>query len=576
MLLIVQLMISHQLIAEDNETIFYEITGAPEHIKDNIQIYLSHKNYDCMALLSEVSQQRKDLISQTELAVQPFGYFNSMVTITKGLDSQCKPLKLSIELGNLTVIKNSTIEVVGGDEAFKKLLTSHQLQVEQPLIQSRYESLKNQLLQLANDRLYLDAEFTKQRIVVYPETNTAELQLMFDTGQRYQISEVKLSPYHKDNPNNYLDPVFIDRLITIKPQQYITYNDLYQLQQKLNSYGYFEQVLIEIEEQAKADNGVPLNIKLAPANKFDYAVGLGFSTDAGVKASFKYNNHRINNKGHQYSSQLNLSELSNELTGVYKMPSKSKPASEWFSWQLGYRDEKTDLVDSQTSKLGVSQTRIKHNRWQNINFIDLLHEKFDTGEGAEESLLLVPGVSWSITQADQLPRPLRGYKLQAEIKGASEDVFSDASFVQLTLQGKYIQSVSDRNRLIYRAQIGTTASSDFDDLPTTYRFFAGGDQNIRGYDYESISPVNNDGDLIGGKHQLVGSVEFEHQFAPQWAVAAFTDFGDAFSDDFDFKYSVGTGLRWFSPIGPIRLDLGVPLNQEGHDFRLHVTIGPDL
>jgi translocation and assembly module TamA len=130
--------------------------------------------------------------------------------------------------------------------------------------------------------------------------------------------------------------------------------------------------------------------------------------------------------------------------------------------------------------------------------------------------------------------------------------------------------------MLYRAQIGTTASSDFNELPTTYRFFAGGDQSIRGFDYESISPINDDGDLVGGKHQAIGSIEFEHQIASQWAVAAFTDFGDAFSEELDFKYSVGAGVRWFSPIGPIRVDLGVPINEDTKDFRLHVTIGPDL
>ena len=335
-------------------------------------------------------------------------------------------------------------------------------------------------------------------------------------------------------------------------------------------------MVFDIDQMAKVNGQVPINIKLIPAAKFDYSVGFGYSTDQGAKASFKYNNYRINDRGHQLNSHLNLSELSNEFASAYKIPSSKRPAAKWYSLQLGYRDETTDNVDSQTSKIGLSQTRIIANRWQNINFIDLLHETFDTGVVEGESLLVVPGISWSLTDADNLARPSHGYKVQTELKGASEDLFSDASFAQLTLSGKYIHSIGSTNRVLYRAQLGTTASSDFDELPTTYRFFAGGDQSIRGFDYETISPLNSSGDLAGAKHLAVASIEFEHQFAPQWAVAAFTDFGDAFSSEFTLKYSVGAGLRWFSPIGPIRVDVGVPIDQDAKNFRLHITVGPDL
>ncbi|MEZ5471742.1 MAG: autotransporter assembly complex family protein [Marinicella sp.] len=563
--------------ADGTLSISYKLSNLPDHIKHNILVYLNSKSYDCQSLLTSISQQRKDMRTQIKSAIEPFGYFNSEINVTSSPKSNCQPLELQIDLGQVTTISRAHISVIGGDDDIDALLATHKLQTGNPLIQPRYEALKSQLRQMANEKLYLDARFTAQSLEVFPDTNKAEIKLVFELGQRYAINAINLDMGDELKNNTYLNRSLVEKLITIKPSNYLTYDDLYKLKQKLNSYGYFEQVIVDIDEEARSSTGVPLTIKLKPAAKYDYSVGLGFSTDAGVKASFKYNNHRINDRGHQFTSHLDLSELSYELNAAYKIPSKHKPASKWFNVNVAYRDEQTDQIGSQTSKLGFSQTRISNNNWQNINFIDLLHEKFNIGQDKDESLLLVPGISWSITDADRLPRPSRGYKLQTEIKGASEDVFSDASFAQITLFGKYIHAVSDRNRLLYRTQLGATVSSDFDELPTTYRFFAGGDQNLRGYDFESIAPFNSvTGDLIGGKHLAVGSIELEHQFAPQWAVAAFTDFGDAFTNDFDFKYTVGAGIRWFSPIGPIRVDLGVPLNQDENDFRLHVTIGPDL
>jgi translocation and assembly module TamA len=563
--------------ANEQPKISYQLSELPEHIEHNILVYLNSKEYDCQSLLTSISQQHKDMQSQIIAAVQPYGYFNSQIKVNTSANNKCKPLEITVDLGPVTTIRKAEIIVEAHDDDFKTLLSTHKLLPGKPLIQPRYEAIKKQLVQLANEKIYLDAHFTVQSLEVFPDSNQADVTLVFEPGKRYVISEINLDVGETILGKHYLNRSLIEKLITIKPNSYLTYNDLYKLKQKLNSYGYFEQVMIEIDEQAKSKNGVPLLIKLTPAPKYDYSVGLGFSTDAGAKASLKYNNHRINGRGHQLSSQLDFSELSHELKASYKIPSRNKPASKWFNVLIAYRDEQTNQVDSQTSKLGFSQTRISNKGWQNVNFLDLLHERFDTGQDENDSLLLVPGVSWSITNADKLPRPANGYKLQTEIKGASEDIFSDASFVQITLVGKFIHSVSDRNRLLYRAHFGATASSDFNEMPTTYRFFAGGDQNLRGYDYESIAPISNvTGDLVGGKHLAVGSVEFEHQFAPQWAVAAFTDFGDAFTNSFDFKYSVGAGIRWFSPIGPIRVDLGIPLNQSENDFRLHVTIGPDL
>ncbi|WP_267176648.1 autotransporter assembly complex protein TamA [Marinicella marina] len=550
----------------------FKVVGVDKQIEANVLSFIGGKSYQCDALQSTITRQHKALKDQVKLAIQPFGYFNSSLTLKSNESNQCEPLIIDIDLGPETTLRVVDVRVLSpGDEAFDQVLKKHPMKIGQRLVQQQYEQLKSRLLELAMEKFYLDARFVEKKLNVFAEENAAEIKLIFDTGPRYRISEVKIN-----TSQSFLDVALVNRLVAIEQNSYVTQSQLYKAKQKLNSYGYFQQVLFEVDEDKIIDGKVPLEITFSPAAKYDYSVGLGASTDRGGQASFKYNNYRVNSKGHQFSAQLNLSQVNNEFISDYKIPDKQQPANEWFNFKLGYRDQRTDNVESQTSKLGLSQTIIMNNRWQNINFIDVLHETFDTGVDQGESLLLVPGVSLSLTDADNLTRPNRGYKIQTEFKGASEDVFSDASFVQLTLFGKYIHTLGERNRMLYRARLGATASSDFDELPTTYRFFAGGDTSIRGYDFESISPLNDAGDTAGGKHLAVGSIEFEHQFAEQWAWAAFSDFGDSFSDSFDFKYSVGSGIRWFSPIGPIRVDVGVPLNQDQDDFRLHITIGPDL
>ena len=91
-----------------------------------------------------------------------------------------------------------------------------------------------------------------------------------------------------------------------------------------------------------------------------------------------------------------------------------------------------------------------------------------------------------------------------------------------------------------------------------------------------MSPINDEGEAIGGKHLISSSIEYEHRIADQWGIAVFTDNGNAFNDNFKLETSVGAGARWFSPIGPVRLDIGFPINDDKNNFQIHITVGPDF
>jgi translocation and assembly module TamA len=114
-------------------------------------------------------------------------------------------------------------------------------------------------------------------------------------------------------------------------------------------------------------------------------------------------------------------------------------------------------------------------------------------------------------------------------------------------------------------------------LPATVRFFTGGDTSVRGYGFETIGPLDDEGEVTGGSNLAVFSVEFDRQVAGNWAVAGFVDTGSAFNGkDAEFKTGIGIGIRWYSPLGPIRIDVAHPLDDPDRDLRLHITLGTDL
>jgi translocation and assembly module TamA len=111
------------------------------------------------------------------------------------------------------------------------------------------------------------------------------------------------------------------------------------------------------------------------------------------------------------------------------------------------------------------------------------------------------------------------------------------------------------------------------ELPSEYRFKAGGSQSVRGYGFEDLSNNN-----IGSNNIVTASAELEMRFREDWSVAAFFDVGNAFNDwdEVNLKKGAGVGIRWYSIAGAIRLDVAQALDEPGKPWRLHFTIGSPL
>lgn len=188
----------------------------------------------------------------------------------------------------------------------------------------------------------------------------------------------------------------------------------------------------------------------------------------------------------------------------------------------------------------------------------------------------MPGVSWDWRSADNMVYPKRGWRMELELKAASMALLSDVDFLRSYLRLKGIESLLG-GRLIGRSELGTSLVSDFSELPVSQRFFAGGDNSVRGYGYRSLGPLDVNGDVLGGRHLLTASIEYERPVSGAWSVAVFADTGDAFDDaQINLHHAVGIGVRWRSPLGPIRLDLAHPLDKGEDAIRFHFSLGPDL
>ncbi len=204
-------------------------------------------------------------------------------------------------------------------------------------------------------------------------------------------------------------------------------------------------------------------------------------------------------------------------------------------------------------------------------------EDFDVADDEGRTTLLTPGIGWTKIWADNAVDTRRGLRVYLDIRGAHETLISDTSFLQFRIQLKYIRGLWAGGRVIVRGEGGSSLVREFSALPSSVRFFAGGDHSVRGYAFNSLGPENERGDVVGGRHLLSGSIEYEHKIRGNWSAAVFYDAGNAIDSISDaIKSGAGFGVRWKSPVGPVRVDLAFPLSQSERDWRIHLSVGPDL
>jgi len=552
-----------------------EVHGIGGTEKDNVLAYLKIDKEKNRTDLTPLRIRRLHAQAPQEIrqALQPYGYYKPLVRANLIKNEEAWIARYEIEPGPPVTISKIDINIIGPAlerDAIQAYLGKLPLKVGDRLEHTRYEEIKKTLLRLAVQSGHLDAEYIQSSINIVLETNEAQIILELNSGPRYRFGKVTL------NQDAY-DEDFLLRYIKFKQGDPYDPSILLRLQADLSNSGLFEQIDIEPQRALSTNDEVPIYIFLKESKPRKWNFGLGYGTDTGIRGNVRHN-RRVGRRGHQIAADILASEKIQSLLGTYIIPLKD-PTTEQMAYTARVSNETTDSRDSNIASLSGSYTST-HYVWRRVISLNYEYEDFTVAEQSDQTLFLYPIVSWSRTWADDRLNPTHGRRYYLEVLGASDAVLSDATFLQGRATGKWVLSLGAKNRLLTRAEFGATMIENIIDLPASKRFYAGGDTSIRGYSYEELGPLNPLGEVIGGKYLLVGSAELDHRLSDKWSVAAFYDVGNALND-FDnlsdqIAEGAGVGLRWHSPVGPVRIDFAWALTEPYDGFRLHLVIGPDL
>jgi translocation and assembly module TamA len=561
-------IVSKIAVSDDKIT----INGVDEPLEENIRQHLTLSERDCQAPEWRLQAAREDAAGEITQALQALGYYDA--TIKSGElqhGEECWSISFDITPGKPVRIERIDINFEQGaakDNHFKKLLNELPVAKGEVLNHGNYTETKNAIQTLALERGYFDAELSRHQLLVDPENHSAAIELILVSGSRYRFGDVTIK-------SNFLQQHLLDRLVTITTGDLYSSEKVYEFQQALNDSGYFSSAVIR-ERHDEQQRIVDLDVTLTPAKKYVIGFGVGATTDGGPRVSSSLEDRYVNSHGHRFKSRIRYETLLGvSLEFLYSIPLEN-PTREWFSFMAQIETVDTGTSNRNTARLGVRMTKIRPHDWLETRYVTLKHEEYKVAGENGRAMPLIPGISWTRTRKDSTHRILKGDKLHLELRGAVHDFSEGSPFFQAIARGKWINSPWDKGRIISRLDVGATLVDDINNMAASDRFFTGGDSSIRGYRYQDLGPEDEFGDVIGGKHLAVASLEYEHFLKKGWSIAAFVDAGNAFNDDsIDVKTGVGLGVRWLSPLGPIKIDLAHPLDDD-NAIRFVFRMGPEF
>lgn len=583
-----------------------DISGVDGRVLVNIEAYLENieaDQYTDARLEGEIRQR-------TQEAMRVYGYYEPDITVE--LDQP--PIAVRIESGPQVVIEVLDISITGdanNDPPFQDALDDFPLKQGEPLRHAPWDSLRSQFAGLAIERGYFDWGFSDRRMEVRPYLESARLYMAFDSGPRYHFGDTFITGSH-------IEPERLRQMQTFRAGEPYLAESLARYNQRLAETGWFSSVSVRprletaqeltiappsggspwwneatasqpersrvssaalasaLSINSRDDTRLPIDVSVEPADRHQFEVGIGYATDVGPRLRFGWQQPWINRFGHSLDHDLYLSAPEQRFTGVYNIPLED-PIRDNYRLQYGVRNIDDGDTKSLEGTVEVARRWEFENRWVQTLYFRTTYEDFTQGGQADEVWLFYPGIQWSRTRTRPQRFPLWGDRQQLSIEYSDRAWGSDAKFTRLTGDTEWIRTIGNDNRFLARLSIGAIETGDFDKLPPSLRFFAGGDRSVRGYSYKSLSPRNEEGRLRGGQQMLTSTLEYQRRVTGDWWGATFIDTGDAFDNwgPTGLKTGAGVGVRWVSPVGPIRFDIAHPFDIDDA-FRVHFSIGPEF
>ena len=554
-----------------------DITGVDEAMAENVYRSLTL----VQAIGRDVSERRmaylvREAEDEARAALQPFGYYSPAITVTP--DPVAGSVTLAIDPGLPVRVDGFSLAIEGeggSDDELREQLDAFRPRRGEIFDSVLYDTGKAAITGRLAQRGYFDASLLAHRVEVTRADLVADIDLRWNSGARYAMGEVAF-----EQDPAVIRPQLLQKLVSWQPGEPFESLHIDRLRTSLASLDYFATIAIDATPvRGNGDKRVPVRVALTPAPRSIYTAGLSYGTESGAGVRLGLERRYLNSRGHKALAQVDWAEKRKTATLQYRIPAFAW-LDGWYTASLQVADEQTDYMDSRRAELVFSRSGEINPHLTAIASVHVLRERWAyTGDlenpGYRYGSFAFPELAAEYADVDDRLYPRAGLAGSLRLR-AAPGFGTDASFSQVYARAAWFRGLGPDDRLIVRGELGHTWTDVLTNLPPSLRFYAGGDRSIRGYDYREVGPRVGDFG-IGARNLVTTSVEYEHYFNRSWGGAVFVDSGSAFNGRTpDMHTGVGIGVRWRSPVGPVRLDIARGLDDPRSSFTLGLSFGTEF
>ena len=515
--------------------------------------------------------------SQAESLLETAGYFNASASVDRDPDDATK-LRLNVKAGPRTRVGKVDIEFEEGlaaDDAKAlrdSLRRSWPLQDGAAYTQSQWAAGKSELLLRARTGGFPLAHWSDTAARVDPDTQTAELHLVLASGNRAKLGALRIEGLKRQSRDA------VERLAGFDKGDGYTEQRLAEFQERLAKTQLFDAVRVQLlQETLDPDGTNPVQVSVTESALQQATVAVGYHSNTGQSISVEHLHRRPFDLPMRARTKL---QFSRDLRGAeLELSSHPQPDLKRNIAALQFEQDRTG--DQIATNLGLRLGRLyESTQDERLSYVELLRARETTGAQVNTNLALSINQQWTRRRLDSTLLPTDGHQALALVglgyaRGGGSDDSGPFGRVQFKLGvykpfGGWFGSA--------RAELAQVITHERVGVPEKLLFLAGGDESVRGYAYRSLGP-QKDGLTVGGRVLATGSLEiarpFTMSFPSLWG-ALFVDAGNAASRWTEYRAAVGygAGVRWRSPVGPLRVDAARA--QETGKWRLHFSVGITL
>ncbi|HSA82231.1 MAG TPA: autotransporter assembly complex family protein [Geminicoccaceae bacterium] len=527
--------------------------------------------------LIRLRRRAEDDRARLEQALRSRGYYDSAVGVA--IEAAAEPVRVTFDVsaGSLYQFRDVTVAVAPSEPApALPGLAELGLAPGEPAVSQTILDAENALLARARAQGHALAELGERRAVVDHGADAMDLTLALRPGPLVRFGEIRVEGLET------VEEDAVRRRVPWQPGEVITAEQLAAGREALFDSGLFSSVVVDLGTEPGADGRLPVTVELNERRHRSVGLGVRYRTDEGPGGTASFEHRNLFGRGERLAIELDGSFIGGRLTGSFRKPDFWRRDQALIAdTRLAY--ENTDAFESLSAGASAGLERLlAPGMTISAKLAFRASRVQERGEENEEFGLFSLPVLYQWDRSDDLLNPTRGGRLAAENEPFVDVFGNDLAFNKSRLTYTHYLKVLDSPGVVLagRGSVGTLFGASRDEVPADLRFYAGGGGSVRGFGFQLAGDLDEDHNPIGGRSLLELSGEVRLRLTETIGVAAFVDAGTAFSKEVpDFsetlRVGAGPGLRYFSPIGPVRLDIGFPVNARDSDdsFQLYVSIG---